>query len=127
MALLGAAKNGANTRAIRRAIQALVAALAAGTVAMACSLGNVAQVDCTSDAQCAAAFGAGSRCDTGYCTEASSPGCQKTGADGRGCFGCTPKVTSDFQNACSDATCTPFDDAKRLTRLTPDGGLPPLP
>jgi hypothetical protein len=127
VAVLGAAKRQGNARSRWRAIQAVAVLLAAGIVAMACSLGNVAQVDCTTDAQCSAAFGAGSRCDTGYCTEASSPGCQKTGADGRGCFGCTPKVTRDFQSACTDATCAPFDDAKRLTKLTPDGGLPPLP
>lgn len=127
MAVIGAAKRQGNALSLARALRAFVITLAAGIVAAACSLGNVAQVDCTSDAQCAAAFGSGSRCDTGFCTEASSPGCQKTGADGRGCFGCTPRVTRDFQNACSDATCAPFDDATRLTKLTPDGGLPPLP
>lgn len=121
------AKRQEGARTLGRALQALAVTVAAAIVAAACSLGNVAQVDCTTDAQCAAAFGSGSRCDTGYCTEASSPGCQKTGEGGRGCFGCTPKITSDFKNACSDATCAPFDDAKRLTRLTPDGGLPPLP
>ena len=108
----------------------LLALAATGALAMAaasCSLGNIARVDCTGDAQCAQAFGEGSRCEAGYCTPASSAGCEKTNADGRPCFGCPPKTTLDFQNACSEAACAPFDDAKRLTKLTPDGGLPPLP
>lgn len=104
---------------------------AASTLALAlaaCSLGNVHHDDCTSNEQCAAAFGAGSTCDTGFCTDPQGPsGCQKTGSDGRACFSCTPKTTTDFHNACSDATCTPFDDAKRVTKLLPDGGFPPLP
>lgn len=110
-----------------RALLGLAAVAALAIAAASCSLGNVAHDDCTTDAQCTTAFGAGSRCDQGFCTEATSPGCQKTGADGRACFGCTPKTTGDFQNACSGATCAPFDDAKRLTKLSPDGGLPPLP
>ncbi len=128
MAVIGAARKQGYTATSARALLAFfLVALAAGSTAAACSLGNVAHDDCTTDTQCAAAFGAGSRCQTGFCTEATSPGCQKTGADGHACFGCTPKVTSDFETACTDATCAPFDDAKRLTKLTPDGGLPPLP
>jgi hypothetical protein len=128
VAVIGAARKQGYTTTWARALVAFVfVALAVGTTAAACSLGNVAHEDCTTDTQCAAAFGAGSRCETGFCTEATSPGCQKTGADGRACFGCTPKVTRDFETACTDATCAPFDDAKRLTKLTPDGGLPPLP
>jgi hypothetical protein len=103
---------------------ALGLALAAG----ACSIGNIRHDDCTGNEQCAAAFGAGSVCETGFCTDPSAPsGCQKTGGDGRSCFSCTPKVTGDFHNACTDATCSPFDDQKRDTKLTADGGLPPLP
>ena len=127
MAVLGAAKKQGRAWSRSRALLGFAAALSAAIVAASCSLGNIARVDCTTDAQCAAAFGSGSRCDQGFCTEASSPGCQKTGADGRACFGCAPRVTSDFQSACTDATCAPFDDEKRLTKLTPDGGLPPLP
>lgn len=118
-ARLGQARRG------RALIFGLASALALAVAS--CSLGNIAVTDCVSDAQCSAGFGAGSRCDRGFCTAATSPGCQKTGADGRACFGCAPKTTDDFLNACSDATCSPFDDAKRLTKLTPDGGLPALP
>jgi hypothetical protein len=127
MAGRNTARTQAKGRTLSRALLALAAAVSAAIVAASCSLGNVAHDDCTSDSQCAAAFGGGSRCEQGYCTESASPGCQKTGADGRACFGCAPKVTADFQNACTDATCAPFDDEKRLTRRKPDGGLPPLP
>lgn len=105
----------------------LSAVLATGVGAASCSLGNIARVDCTGDAQCASAFGAGSRCEAGYCTPASSAGCDQTNAAGKACYGCAPETTPQFQNACTEAACAPFDDAKRLTKLTPDGGLPPLP
>lgn len=102
--------------------------IAAGLALASCSLGNIVYDDCTSDAQCATAFGAGSRCETGFCTPAGgSSGCEKKAADGHACFSCAPKTTTDFENACTDASCAPFDDAARLTKLTADGGLPPLP
>ena len=31
------------------------------------------------------------------------------------------------ENACTDAACVPFDNAARVTMLSPDGGLPALP
>lgn len=105
----------------------LAAVLATGMAAASCSLGNIARVDCTGDAQCASAFGAGSRCEAGYCTAVSSSGCEKTNENGLPCFGCAPVKPQDFQNACTEASCAPFDDAERLTKLTADGGLPPLP
>ena len=43
------------------------------------------------------------------------------------CYACSPIETVQFLNACTNATCVPFDDSARLTRLFPDGGLPPLP
>ncbi len=46
---------------------------------------------------------------------------------GEGLLRLRPETTPQFQNACTEAACAPFDDAKRLTKLTPDGGLPPLP
>ena len=127
MRVLGAATKQVKARLLSRALLVFAAALFAAVVAAACSLGNIVRDDCTSDTECATAFGGGSRCDQGFCTEASSPGCQEAGADGRACFGCAPKVTGEFQNACTDATCAAFDDEKRLTHRTADGGLPPLP
>ena len=103
-----------------------VALAALATLVLACSLGNVHQDDCKSDSQCATAFGAGSKCSSGYCTTPNNAGCQKKGADGRACFSCVPEVTADFENACTGATCAPFDSA-RLTKLEGDGSLPPLP
>jgi branched-chain amino acid transport system substrate-binding protein len=44
-------------------LAAFVAALAG------CSLGNIAHSDCRSDDECAAAFGAGSTCQAGYCAD----------------------------------------------------------
>jgi hypothetical protein len=81
---------------------ATVLALLAALLAGACSLGDVKRNPCTSDDQCAAAFGTGSLCAGGYCTD---PG------------------TSTGPNV----ACVPFDDATRVTKLLPDGGLPPLP
>ncbi len=106
----------------------LAAALGLAALAASCSLSDVKRDPCTSDAQCAAAFGAGSTCQGGYCTESSSsPECNQTDATGRACFACAPMTQAEFHTACTDATCQPFDNAKRLTKLTPDGGLPPLP
>ena len=109
-----------------RRLLAAVLAVTAGTGA-ACSLGNVKQNACTSDDQCAAAFGAGSTCAAGYCTDSTvSPSCQGTSDAGLACYACAPATVPEFENACSGATCVPFDDT-RLTKLLPDGGLPPLP
>jgi hypothetical protein len=49
-----------------------------------------------------------------------------SGDDGA-CYACTPATTPQFLNACTGATCVPFDDVGRLTHLLPDGSLPPLP
>jgi len=42
------------------------------------------------------------------------------------CYPCNPLTTEQLLNACTGAQCIPFDRA-RLTKLLPDGGLPPLP
>jgi len=91
-----------------------------------CALSNVIHNACTSDSECALAFGTGSTCVSGYCTTPTNPGCEKAGPHGN-CFSCAPSATPQFENACTNATCVPFDNKQRLTNLTPDGGLPPLP
>jgi hypothetical protein len=96
-------------------------------VVAACSLGNVHRDDCTSDAECAAAFGVGSTCSIGFCTAPKVAGCNGKRADGLACGSCPPQTTNDFENACGAAACAPFDNATRLTKLAPDGSLPPLP
>lgn len=96
-------------------------------LASGCFLGNIDANECQSDAECTTAFGAGSRCSEGYCTEAQNQACQKTGEDGRACFSCVPTSTPEYQNACTDAACAPFDNKARLTKLNEDGSLPALP
>lgn len=80
----------------------LVAAVTGLGVAGGCSLGNVSRDDCTTDDQCAAAFGLGSVCDQGFCTEpagcTTGHDCRKaTGAgvcvDGA-CAGTFPKAVN---------------------------------
>jgi branched-chain amino acid transport system substrate-binding protein len=61
----------------------------------ACSLGNVKQDDCASNAACESAFGIGSKCEAGYC---SAPGTCVTGHDCRKQYG---------GGACVDGACVP--------------------
>jgi hypothetical protein len=44
-----------------------------------------------------------------------------------GCYACAPTTDIDFLNGCTDGRCVPFDNKKRLTNLTPEGTLRPLP
>ncbi len=41
--------------------------------------------------------------------------------------GCAPPGDVPNANACTNARCRRFDNVARLTKLTRDGGLPPLP
>ena len=126
----------AKTRATRRAgagaalgaVIALAIAVTVGAASASCSLTGVKHDACTTDTQCAAAFGAGSTCQGGYCSDpATMPDCNQTGKDGRPCYGCAPASQVQFHTACTGAACQPFDNTKRLTKLGADGGLPALP
>jgi hypothetical protein len=132
------------------ALAALAALLASSLAALlpACSLGNVRQDDCAADAECVTLFGLGSRCTTGFCTtppacsidddclaqfgrgscveSVCASTCEGQRPNGALCHACSPSTTSEFYNACTSAECVPFDQ-KRLTKLPPDGKLPPLP
>jgi hypothetical protein len=45
-----------------------------------------------------------------------------------GCFACEPTSSIELTNACTDATCEPFENTTdRLPLLERDGSLPPLP
>ncbi len=44
-----------------------------------------------------------------------------------GCYACLPSNDLQFGSACTDAECKPFDNRTRLKKLSPDGGLLPLP
>jgi hypothetical protein len=43
------------------------------------------------------------------------------------CYPCTATTPVQLLNACTSASCVPFDDTTRLANLLPDGALPPLP
>jgi hypothetical protein len=43
-----------------------------------------------------------------------------------GCWDCAPTENVHFLNACTDASCSPFDNVARLP-LYNNGDLPPLP
>ena len=102
-----------------RARLAALALVVGGAALGACSVvvgGD--DVQCTADADCTR-FAAGSRCVEGVC---SAQGCD--GPDG--CFACVPTTPTELHNACTESRCVGFDPA-RLTRMNPDGTLPPLP
>lgn len=43
------------------------------------------------------------------------------------CYPCAPTNDQQYLNACTSAECVAFDDATRITKLLPDGGLPEVP
>jgi hypothetical protein len=43
------------------------------------------------------------------------------------CFKCEPQALSEFLNACTDGTCTKFDNIGRLPLFKPGEPLPPVP
>ncbi len=49
------------------------------------------------------------------------------GFHGLGCISCKPTDIFSLENACTDATCTPFVNSFRLPQLGSDGSLPTLP
>ncbi|MFO0587377.1 MAG: hypothetical protein U0441_07555 [Polyangiaceae bacterium] len=80
----------------------ILAGLAIGIAPTGCSLTNVPHDACEKDAECAAAFGVGSACNEGYC---SDPGTCTTGHECRAKYG---------GGACVDGFCkmyVPKDDA----------------
>ncbi|AGP33514.1 hypothetical protein [Sorangium cellulosum] len=115
------------TRRPPRALRArLCAALSLALAALASCSVLVERRDrqCATDADCARFPGA--RCDPGGRVCVPADGVPPAGCDGDdGCYSCAPTTNEQLLNACTDAACRPFDDA-RLTNLR-DGGLPPLP
>jgi hypothetical protein len=122
----------------------LGAALVLAALPAGCSLGNFTPDACGQSGECVALFGAGSQCLNGYCTDAvkcagdadckegtcrggfcAVGSCESVVAD-RPCWACAPESRLEFLNACTNATCVPFDQA-RVTKLSPDGTLPPVP
>ena len=91
------------TTPLARALGATIfSGLTIGIAQAGCSLTNVAHDACETGAECAAAFGVGSECNEGYC---SDPGTCATGHDCRAKYG---------GGACVDGFCkinVPKDDA----------------
>ncbi len=44
-----------------------------------------------------------------------------------GCYPCAPSTMDQWLNACTTASCIPFDNKARLPLLQQNGTLPPLP
>ena len=109
--------NVTNTRRPRLlALPALLASLALGVPLDGCSLRDVKHDSCTSDDQCATAFGAGSACSGGFC---SPPATCVTGHDCRRAVG---------GGACVNAVCVsvlPTDPACTNQYLEPPDLLTP--
>ena len=91
----------------------LTAALAGGcTFLLDCS-----GQQCATDADCAQ-FGTHPYCIKGVCTP--------SGLGPDGCYDGVPSTAAQFANACSAATCQPFDNCKRAGECGVDAGAPPL-
>lgn len=87
---------------VRTLARAALATLGIAALPAGCSLGNVSHDACSTDVECATAFGVGSACHDGYCSDAGK--CQ-TGHDCRKSFG---------GGACVGGECklfVPKDDA----------------
>lgn len=109
--------------------------------ASACSLVvDTSTTQCRSDQDCAR-FGAVCNREQRVCVSASpaatgSPdaGLSDTPGDlagpscmgSNGCYACTPTNEEQLASLCTDSICIPFDNA-RVTLLTSDGHLRPLP
>ena len=94
------------------------------TASLACSLIiEHRSQQCARDSDCAAFKNA--QCDVakGVCVERAGPGC----VDPSGCYACEPSNTQQFQTACTDAGCIPYDNTPLSGMLLSDGGLPPVP
>lgn len=78
---------------------------------------------CQTDAECSAFPAAVCDVKQGVCVKRSGAGC----VDASGCYACAPTTTQEFQSACTDAGCVPYDNSALKPLLTADGGLPPVP
>ena len=123
-------------RLVRTAVLGALAFTVAGCVAKP-------SFRCTTDEVCVLSDGTKGVCDlAGLCDFSKTPPINPgpdadAGADvgvvtcavdpARGCYPCAPTTSEQLTNACTSATCVPFDDTTRLTKLLPGGSLPPLP
>lgn len=97
---------------LSRLLLAALTVSALGAGAPGCSLGNVAQDDCESTAECAALFGLGSTCAEGFCT---TPQACSTGHDCRRMFGGGACVKGGcVEKLPKDETCTIIEPPELL-------------
>jgi hypothetical protein len=103
--------------------------LAAAGLVLGCSLlVEQRSEQCTKDADCAKFAGTVCEAATHVCVPKSGGSTGSGGCEGdQGCYSCTPHSTDEFLNACTEASCVPFDNAALKKYLSPDGGLPKLP
>lgn len=105
-----------------------VGLVAIATIVLACNsilgLGDFAVTPDAADAAAAAdaADEQGTSGDGGTCPDSGTSNADLTAV----CYPCNPLTNEQLLNACTGAQCIPFDRA-RLTKLLPDGRLPPLP
>ena len=91
-----------------------------------CSLLVDAKADqCSSDLDCARFPGTSCDLSLRLCKAANTPDAD-TSLDASGSDDACG-TTGSFENACTNATCRPFDNRARLKRLPREGGLTPLP
>jgi hypothetical protein len=74
---------------------------------------------------------------SGFGDAAAAAGCiDPTGFDGRGCYSCTPRDSSELLDACTSSPCTPFANTVRIPNFanyanrpapTPAAEAPPPP
>lgn len=94
------------------------------TLTAACSLlVEHRSKQCERDAECASFENAVCDVKQGICVERAGDKC----LDPSGCYACEPKNTRQFQSACTDAACVPYDNGPLKGLLGPDGGLPAIP
>jgi len=76
----------------------------------------------------AAATGGGAGGDENVSAGAAGEGClDPTGFSGLGCSTCAPTDLISLENACTAASCVPFDNARRLLQLEGPSELPVSP
>lgn len=108
----------------RRPFLLLVLGSGLGALGPACSLiVEHKSRQCDTDADCKGFAGAVCDVSQGVCAPRAGDKC----VDPSGCWACAPTNSHEFQTACTDAVCVPFDNGVLAGMLEPDGGLPAIP
>jgi len=94
----------------------IVQLLALGASAGCSLIVDKQRVQCEADADCVS-FGGHPRCQAGVCVP--------SGLGPEGCVITSPTSQSDYLNACSTATCQPFDNCQRLGLCGSSAAMPP--